>query len=199
MVREYPPFRCAPSSPERGAFMRSLRTLTVAAVLVATVASCQATLPSPCGLLRVEEIENEVGTQFGQPNGDEYLDSGGLLCVWIPESSDPNTYPVLLSIHQFSSSDWEAIRAIDGSRPVPGLGEEAYFVPGPGEEADYDPFGAGIHVRQRGLQLTLLHRGAGGENQMQQIAVDLARLAVDQMSKEATVTPPLEAPPGRDR
>jgi hypothetical protein len=199
MVREKPPFRCASSSPERGAFMRWLRTLTVAAALVATVASCQATFPSPCGLLSVEEIENEIGTQFGLANGDEYLDSDGRLCVWIPEPSDPNTYPVWLSIHQFRSSDWEAIRAIDGSRPVPGLAEEAYFVPGPGEEADYDPFGPGIHVRQRGLQLTLLHRGAGGENEMQQIVVELARLAVAQMSTEATVTPPLEAPPGGDR
>lgn len=195
-MREKPPFTCTPSSPERGGFSGWLGTVTVAVILVATVASCQTTLPSPCGLLTVGEIENEVGTQFGPPNGDEYLDSGGLLCVWIPEPSDPSSYPVWLSIDQFSSSDWDAIRATHGSRPVGGLGEEAYFTPGPGNEVAYDPFGAGIHVRQRGIQLTVLHRDRRGESQMQEMAIELARLAIARLSKEPTVTPPDEAPPG---
>jgi len=174
--------------------MRQLRALMAAGALAATVASCQATLPNPCGLLTVEEVENEVGTQFAPPDGGEYLDSGGLLCVWVPEQSRPIVYPVLLSVQPFSSSEWDAIEAIAGARSVAGLGEEAYFVPGPGEETYFDPFGAGIHVRQRGIHLTLLHLSTGGESVMQRVVVELARLATTRLSLE--VTPPPEAPPG---
>jgi hypothetical protein len=168
-----------------------------AAAILFAVGSCQAPLPSPCRLLTVEEIETAVGSQFGPPNGDFVLESGGLECDWIAES--PRILPVWLYVHQFRSSEWDAIRAIDGARSVPGLGEEAYFVPGPGEDTDFDPFGvdplrAGLHVRQSGVHLTLLHRGTGPEDDVQQVVVDLARFAVAGLG--VPITPPPEAPPG---
>jgi hypothetical protein len=186
---------CTPGSEHRWLTGR-LGALTAAAVLMATMASCEATLPSPCGLLTVEQIENETGSQVGPPNGDEYLDSGGLLCVWIQVPSSPSSYQLSLSIHPFSSSDWNAIRATDGTRPVAGLGQEAYFVPGPVGEGEYDPLGAGLHVRQDSLQLTLLRVNTRGVSEGEGILVELARLALIQMAKHPTVTAPPQAPPG---
>ena len=197
-MREILPFMATPSSSARRLLVNRLVTPIVAVILIATVASCRANIPSPCGLLTVEEIENEVGTKFDPPGGDEELDSGGLLCVWIPVPSSPSTDQVSLSIHQFSSSDWDAIGDTDGSRSVGGLGQAAYFVPGP-VAAEYDPFGTGLHVQQDGLQLTLLGGNTAGQSEAEEILVELARLALTQMSKLSAATAPPQAPQGRDR